>query len=100
MLFFEISELELMVAGRPRGLLRGGRFQVLSAPVLWAVRFFLKTIPIDRAHLKAVFNHKAIDVHVGFFNRISLGKKMKIRVCHMPIQVFDLSGSTEHTQKL
>ena len=34
MLFFEISELELMVAGRPRGLLRGGRFQVLSAPVL------------------------------------------------------------------
>ena len=100
MLFFEISELELMVAGRPRGLLRGGRFQVLSAPVLWAVRFFLKTIPIDRAHLKAVFNHKAIDVPVGFFNTISLQKKVRIRVCHMCIQVLDRSDSRKHTQKL
>ena len=34
MLFFEISELELMVAGRPRGILRGGGgFKVLSGPV-------------------------------------------------------------------
>jgi hypothetical protein len=34
LLFFEISELELMVAGHPRGFSRGGRFHVLSAPVL------------------------------------------------------------------
>ena len=38
MLFFEISELELMVAGRRRGLSRGGRFQVLSAPVLYEIQ--------------------------------------------------------------
>ena len=33
-LFFEISELKWIVAGHPRELLRGGRFHVLSAPVL------------------------------------------------------------------
>ena len=32
MLFFEINELELMLAGRPRGLLRGGPISSLKRP--------------------------------------------------------------------
>ena len=38
-LFFEISELKSIVAGHPRELSRGGRFHVLSAPVLSVASF-------------------------------------------------------------
>jgi hypothetical protein len=53
--------------------LRSGHFSQYSACIEnWTVRIFLKTIPIDRAHHEAVFDHKAISVHVRFFNTISL----------------------------
>ena len=69
MLFSEISELELMVAGRPRGLLRGGRFQVLSAPVLSSDMVF-GVVSLFDGYFFTHFKNEANRIDVSFFSML------------------------------